>query len=266
LRPESGAEAEMVAALCEDLCVPHSTLTVEWMRKPETAIQERARMERYGLLGGWAEERGLKAIATAHHLDDQAETLLMRLNRGAGARGLAGMRPFSPIPGGANAAVLIRPLLDWRRSELVEICRRAGVTPVEDPSNRDQRFERARVRHELASAPWLDPEAMARSSANLASADEALDWAANLEWERQVSRSADGITYVPSAPVEISRRILRRALAELANEGCENPLRGRELERLLDALSSGGKVTMRGVLCSGGKTWRFSPAPPRSSR
>jgi len=223
-------------------------------------------MERYRLLGGWAEERGLTAIATAHHLDDQAETLLMRLNRGAGARGLAGMRPIGPIPGGAKAAVLIRPLLHWRRSELVEICRRARVTPVEDPSNRDQQFERVRVRHELASAPWLDPEAMARSAANLASADEALDWAADLEWERQVSRSADGITYVPSATVEIRRRVLLRALAELAKEGCENPLRGRELGQLLDALSSGGKATIRGVLCTGGKTWRFSPAPPRSAR
>jgi len=223
-------------------------------------------MERYRLLGGWAEQRGLTAIATAHHLDDQAETLLMRLNRGAGARGLAGMRPIGPIPGGAKAAVLIRPLLHWRRSELVEICRRARVTPVEDPSNRDQQFERVRVRHELASAPWLDPEAMARSSANLASADEALDWAADLEWERQVSRSADGFSYVPAAPLEIRRRVLRRALAELATEGPENPLRGRELGQLLDALSSGGKATIRGVLCTGGKTWRFSPAPPRSAR
>ena len=92
LRPESRAEAEMVAALCERLGVPHAILTANWEEKPSTAIQERARAIRYKLLGEWARNRRLGALATAHHLDDQAETLLMRLTRGAGVRGLAGMR------------------------------------------------------------------------------------------------------------------------------------------------------------------------------
>jgi tRNA(Ile)-lysidine synthase len=263
LRPESKSEAQMVAGVCAELRVPHSTLTARWTVKPDTAIQERARTQRYRLLGGWALERGLAAIATAHHVDDQAETLLMRLNRGSGARGLAGMRNDAPLPGDDSSIRLIRPLLDWRRSDLTEICRAAGVTPVEDPSNADEQFERVRVRRELAGAPWLDSEAIARSATNLASANEALDWATDLEWERQVSRSKDGLAYTPSAPVEIRRRILCRVLAELASEGRENHLRGRELDRLLDTLSSGGKVTMRGVLCSGGDQWRFVPAPRR---
>jgi tRNA(Ile)-lysidine synthetase-like protein len=86
LRPESRAEVEMVASLCERLGVPHTILTCDWDGIPLTAIQERARIMRYRLLGDWARERGLPALVTAHHLDDQAETLLMRLGRGAGVK------------------------------------------------------------------------------------------------------------------------------------------------------------------------------------
>jgi tRNA(Ile)-lysidine synthase len=241
-------------------------LKVQWTHKPDTGLQERARIARYGLLGDWASEHGLTAVATAHHADDQAETLLMRLNRGAGVRGLAGMRPVSPVPGPDLAIPLIRPLLSWRRSELAEICDAAGVRPIEDPSNEDQRFERARMRSSLAAAPWLDREAVARSAANLASADDALRWATDVEWERQLSRSKEMLKYRPLAPPEIRRRVVCRAVESLAGEGESNPLRGRELDRLVSILSQGGKATIRGVLCTGGAEWRFSPAPRRQPR
>jgi tRNA(Ile)-lysidine synthetase-like protein len=177
----------MVAGICGKLSIPHAILTVEWKEKPKTAIQDRARIARYRLLGRWLGERDLSALVTAHHLDDQAETLLMRLNRGSGARGLAGMRLAAPLPGGK--ARLLRPLLTWRRSELEEICKSAGLKPVDDPSNADEQFERVRVRRGLAEAGWLDPEGIARSAAHLAAADVALHWAVDKEWETQVSRS-----------------------------------------------------------------------------
>ncbi len=79
LREGSRAEAEMVARTCAALGVPHAILTAGWKEKPATAIQERARAERYRLLGFWAEERALDALATAHHADDQAETLLQEI-------------------------------------------------------------------------------------------------------------------------------------------------------------------------------------------
>src|SRR5690349_1499338 len=82
LRAEAEQEAAMVADVCGQLGVPHVTLKVRWASLPTTAIQERARRERYRLLGYWGEERMLAAIVTAHHADDQAETLLMRLARG----------------------------------------------------------------------------------------------------------------------------------------------------------------------------------------
>jgi tRNA(Ile)-lysidine synthase len=261
LRTGSRHEAEMVGTLCRTVAVPHSILTARWDQPPETAIEERARKERYRLLGYWAEERGLGAIVTAHHAEDQAETVLMRLARGSGVRGLAAIRPRS-IASGAHVK-LVRPLLRWRRSELEAICSRAGVEPVRDPSNDDEQFERVRVRWSLAELPWLDAGAIARSAAYLSEADDALKWAADNEWRRAVDEHRDRIAYRPgSAPSEIVRRIVARAVRQLATEG-DADLRGSELDRLLAALRNGDSATLRGVLCSGGSMWKFTRAAPR---
>lgn len=264
LRPESASEAQFVANLCEQLGVPHAILRAQWDEPPRTAIQQRARAQRYRLLGGWLRERNLAALATAHHTEDQAETLLMRLSRGAGVRGLASIRAASIVPGSRHS--LIRPLLGWRRSELEQICAAAGVEAIVDPGNTDPRFERVRVRKALAEADWLDPESLARSAANLAAADVALEWASAQEWERSVKASATEISYTPAnAPLEIRRRIAARAIALLAREGDGASLRGAELDRLLALLRNGRTATLRGVRCSGGDVWRFAPAPARRS-
>src|SRR5262249_59560908 len=109
-------EAATAAEICERLGVPHRVLSADWPAPPTTAIQQRARELRYRLLAEWLAERGLDALATAHHADDQAETLVMRLNRGSGVRGLAGMRPKSIVRG--NRFPLLRPLLASRRTAL----------------------------------------------------------------------------------------------------------------------------------------------------
>jgi tRNA(Ile)-lysidine synthase len=262
LRPEGRAEAEAVAAICKKLGVPHAILTVEWKQKPETAIQERARNARYGLLGKWAGERGLKALLTGHHADDQAETLVMRLLRGAGVKGLAGMRRMAKAPRAELA--LLRPLLGWRRFELAKLCADAGLTPADDPSNADDQFERVRIRQALAGVDWFDPMAVALSATNLAEADTALQWAAAQEWKRGVTNGGGQLTYRPAnAPREIRRRIARGAILALASEG-SGDLRGPALEKVLTALAAGRKATLRGVVCIGGaQEWRFAKAPPR---
>ena len=262
LRPEARGEAEAVARLCDDLNVRHAILTARWSELPETAIQERARNQRYRLLGYWAEERGLDAIVTAHHAEDQAETLLMRLARGSGVTGLAAMRPRSVSPG-AHVR-LVRPLLGWRRAELEQICSAAGVTPLADPSNEDERFERVRVRRALQSLDWLGADAVAQSAANLADADAALDWAMKNEWARAVQEKRGSIVYRPSdAPAEIVRRVVARAVRRLATEGDRDP-RGPELTRLVAALVKGDTATLRGVRCRGGDEWHFVPSPNRT--
>lgn len=260
LRPESRVEAEAVAGLCAELGVPHATLPADWDPKPGSGIQERARIMRYRLLVDWARERRLDVLATAHHLDDQAETLLMRMARGAGVRGLAAMRPVTRI---AGEIMLVRPLLGWRHSELRAVCAAAGVEPVRDPSNEDEQFERVRVRNALADAAWLDAAAVAQSAAHLAEADAALEWTTDLEWQRCATGDSSELLYVPGdAPPEICRRIVRRAILALATEG-NDELRGREIDRLIGALRTGGRATLRGVLCTGGTRWRFTRAPAR---
>ena len=264
LRSESRAEAEMVAQLCERLGVPHRILVATWNEKPETAIQERARAIRYRLLGDWALERGLTAVLSAHHLDDQAETLLMRLARGAGVKGLAGMRRVARRRRAGFA--IVRPLLGWRHSELEAVCAAAGVQPVRDPSNEDEQFERVRIRKALADSQWLDASAVALSADHLAEADGALHWATDMEWGRAVTSRDNEILYKPTdAPREIRRRIVRRAVLALATEGGGAELRGREIDQLLAALRTGRRATLRGVLCIGGPEWHFTRAPARKA-
>lgn len=242
LREEAAAEAAMVSRLCRTLEVPHAVLTVE---VAGGNLQDRARSARYAALEEWASGAGLGAIATAHHADDQAETLVMRLNRGSGVAGLAGVRARGTVPGSDRP--LIRPLLRWRRSELEEVCRSAGIEPVRDPSNADDRFDRVRIRKALTEAGWIDPAAWAASAAHLADADQAIDWAAEHEWNTCVEHSGASLRYTPSAPRAVRLRVLARAVRDLGG----NP-RGGELARL-DAAGGG---TLAGVLARReGSTW-----------
>ena len=148
LRVESRSEAETVAGICERLGVPHSTLTAEWNEKPETAIQERARKARYALLGAWAREKTLGALLTGHHADDQAETLVMRLLRGAGVKGLAGMRRFAKAPGTAVVENGLIDVGDEREHRIGDIGR-SEAQP--NPVRLNLRLEREESRTERRS-------------------------------------------------------------------------------------------------------------------
>lgn len=166
LRPESADEAAMVARVCAELGVAHETLRVTLA---PGNLQDRARTARYAALGDWCARRDLAALATGHQRDDQAETLLMRLNRGSGLAGLAGVRARGSLPGGDLP--LLRPLLGWPRVRLAEIVLAASLDPALDPSNESDRFDRVRVRRALADTDWLDPNGLARSAALLAEAE-----------------------------------------------------------------------------------------------
>jgi tRNA(Ile)-lysidine synthase len=255
LRPESADEAAMVAAVCADLGVPHVTHKVV---VADGNLQSEARAARYAALAGWMEQRGLAALATAHHADDQAETLLLRLNRGSGVAGLAGVRARGQVP--RTRLPLLRPLLGWRRQDLGAIVIQAGLEPVHDPSNKAERFDRVRLRQALAGADWLDIEALAASAAHLADADAALDWAAAREWSECVRREPMGLTYRPQAPRAVALRVLARIVTEL--DGGE--VRGSQLARLFESLlarqpASIGNLVARALP----EGWSFTRAPQR---
>lgn len=257
LRPESRSEAEMVGSVCARAAVPHTILKLDWTSAPDRNLQARAREARYRRLGQWALERGLAAVATAHHLEDQAETLLMRLARGAGIGGLGSVRKSRPLVKGVR---LIRPLLAWRKAELAELVADAGLEPIDDPSNRDPRHDRVRMREWLKRADWADPERLAASAAWLNEADEALEWALAPLVETRISSDGASRVVDPSGlPRELQRRLLLAAFAEL---GAPGP-RGPELSRALDKLRKGGTTTLAGLRLEGGAEWRLGRAPPR---
>lgn len=263
LRAEAASEAAMVSAHCASIGIPHATLAPA---NPiaGASIQAQARTSRYALLADHARTCGARVILTAHHVDDQAETFLMRAARGSGLAGLAGIRARTEISG----ITVLRPLLDWRRAELRAIVRRAEVPFVDDPSNHDERHDRTRFRRLLGENEWLDPPHLARSAATLAETDA--DVRAIVEWlwaERAVR--ADGEVRLATAglPRELLRRLARRAIgcvridAAMAQPDWSE---SANIERLLDALMTGKRSTQAGVLVSPrGGGWRFRVAPPR---
>ncbi len=265
LRPEGAAEAAMVAAVCRDLGVAHVTLPIDWPEPPGGNVQARARERRYEALSGWAIDRDIPVLATAHHVNDQAETVLMRLLRGAGVSGLAGTRRYAPLPsqpGTGRSVRLVRPLLDWRREELAGIVAAAGLNAVDDPANADERYDRTNIRALLREKPWIVPERLAASAAHLLDAEEALEWMTRELSATRVGRQSDGSVSLDAAglPRELQRRLLIEAFAVLE---AHDDLPGPKLARLLDGLRTGAGGTLNGVHVTPGALWTLRPEPPR---
>jgi len=249
LRPESRAEAEAVGEVARRLRLPHAVLELP-ARLPRTRLQEAARHARYERLAAHARQIGATAIATAHTADDQAETVLFRLMRGSGLSGLSGIPAVRALDG----LLLIRPLLSLRKAELVEVCAQAGVDFARDPSNRDPRFARARLRA-LAprlAAEGLDAPRLARLAARMARADAALEAATDEAAARLMSAGAplrlDRRGLGALAP-EIGLRLLGRAIEKDA----AGPVELAKLEALYDWLvalapEASGARTLAGVL------------------
>ena len=235
LRPESAAEATLVAAAAAKLGLPHATLA--WTgEKPRTRIQERARAARYDLLAAHARALGAPKILTAHHADDQAETVLMRLTRGSGIGGLAGMRRETPL---APGMTLVRPLLDVPKADLVALCAEAGLAPVDDPSNRDPAYARARLRGQQAELDriGLDRAALVRLARRAARADAALEAEVDRVGASITQRGDGGLDLAGrDLPLEILLRLLRRRIEAVVPDA--GRLRLERLERLAEALAA----------------------------
>jgi len=269
LRPEAAGEVALVERLAAERGIPFAAFTLA----PQPGnLQAQAREGRYATLARWAEGAGLGAIATAHHADDQAETLLMRLNRGSGLPGLAGVRPAARIEG--SAVPVLRPLLGWRKAELEAVVAGAGIVPVRDPSNANPDFERAAMRARLAAADWLDPAQLAASAAHIAEAWQALQWYAELDWDEMVVRDEDapgglGFVYCANGPRVVAIETILRIIAELGGHATR-----AEAARAWDRLWQGENASLGGVLAVPGvervekvgvlmRVWRFRPEPPR---
>ncbi len=272
LRPEAAGEVALVERIARERGIPFTPITVALA---PGNLQARAREARYAALARWAKGADLGAVATAHHADDQAETLLMRLNRGSGLAGLAGVRAVSRIDNGE--LTLLRPLLGWRKAELAGVVAAAGITPASDPANTNPDFDRARLRAQLAQAgDWIDPVQLATSAAHLAESWQALDWYAQLDWHEMVIRDDAapgglGYTYSANVPRVIAIETILRIIGQLGGHATR-----AEAGRAWDRLWQGKNASVGGVLAQAGtervekvgvmmRVWRFRPEPARGS-
>ena len=306
LRPEARREAAAVKRLAKRLGIVHRTL--RWTgHKPTTGLQQKAREARYRLIAAAAARARATCVLTAHTIDDQAETILFRLARGSGLAGLAGMarvRPLAPVPAKtrpgldpgwapvrrkgraprdevmpATGVFLVRPLLDLPKSRLVATLRAAGVAAADDPSNRDPRFARTRLR---AVMPALAREGLAASRFALLArrvrrADAAIEFAvaAAAAYLSDGAWPERGPIVFPAQdfaglPAEVALRLLGRAVAWVGDEG---PVELGKLEALAEALAAASvrpgrfRRTLAGAtvtLAEGRIT--VERAPPRRNR
>ena len=268
LRPEAAAEAAMVATWSKSFGYPHHVLV--WNGDPAaSALQEDARAARYALLRDLgvrlaADRRVARAaVVTAHHADDQAETVLMRLGRGSGLDGLSGMAAVRPMHTGASGGVdrppedagavdlssidLVRPFLELPKARLAATLAAHGRPWFEDPGNDNPRFERIRIRRTLATlaTSGVSAAAISRSAGRLDRARRAID-----HYVTGLLRSAVDLNFgacatmatadFDAAPAEVRVRLLQRLLVAFGGQG--GPLRLSQIEEIERRMHGLGRV------------------------
>lgn len=227
LRPAARAEARAVAAFCAGRHVPHRILA--WQGdKPDHGLPAAARAARYDLLRRECVRTGAALIVTAHTLDDQAETVLMRLARASGLRGLAAMRPCVDLDG----LRIARPLLTISRERLRAHLRAHSITWHDDPTNDDERYLRPRLRRlmPLLAAEGLTAARLAEIARKLARADEAISHSVQMLEEAQDSAGRLARSIYRAAPEEVRLRYLAARISAIGGDPL--PASDRQLEVL----------------------------------
>jgi tRNA(Ile)-lysidine synthase len=290
LRPESAREARAAKQLARRLGIRHRTM--RWIGdKPATGLQEAARAVRYRLLAAAARGAGAVHILTAHTLDDQAETVLLRMARGSGPTGLAAMARETPLiahTGATGAALrhrsspllLVRPLLDLPKARLIATLDAGEISYCDDPSNRDPRFTRARLRElmPVLAGEGLDAKRFAVLARRLRRAETTIEFAVGIAaaavsdaaWTAGAPIRLDAEKFI-CLPAEVALRLLGRAIRHAVGE---SPLRLARLEALYDLLAPSNSVRLRHyrvrrtlagalITLTGGRL-TIERAPPRS--
>lgn len=248
LRPESAEEAAQVAAQCKQLGIPHTTL--KWEGWDETGnLQDQARLARLHLISAWAARESITHIATGHTLDDQAETVLLRLARGSGVDGLSGMA-VQRVDG---QLTWIRPLLHARREDLRRYLVAQGIDWIDDPSNDDPKYDRVKARQALSllAGMGITVDGLAATAARMQDARVALETATlALANECAVVSDAGEVRInaevFNAAPDEIRYRLLSASLQWISGEAYRprfNSLRG-----VLDRIGSEAGQTLHGCV------------------
>lgn len=252
LRPESVAEARAAAETAAGYGLPFFTERADVAARAERAgqsIEEAARAARYEFLFRVAGQQGAQAVLTAHTADDQSETILMHLLRGAGPAGLRGM-PARLLPNPWSEDIpLVRPLLQVSREEVLAYCSQHSLQPLHDPSNTDPAFFRNKLRHEML--PLMESYAPGfkrrlRQTGELLAADVALiDELTASAWRRCLAQRGPGFvglqrTALQAEPLALQRGVLRRAAGELRPQ--QRDVSYAQVEHALEAIAAGHSV------------------------
>jgi tRNA(Ile)-lysidine synthase len=268
LRAVSREEAESVGAAARELGLDHHLLT--WSPHPARVSQDAARRARYRLLDGCAARMGADCLVTAHTLDDQAETVLMRAAAGSGLSGLGGMRPVVARNGLRHA----RPFLQVPKARLVATCRAEGWLYIEDPSNADPLYARVRWRGLMPDLEeqGLDAARLSRLARRLRRADEALDAIATAAFGRLGRPLPEGAVALDGRALAAEQdEIALRVLALTLRQGNPAPIRLERLEACFAAISAAlsAREALRRTLAGRQITVardgqiRVAPEPPR---
>ena len=248
LRGEAArADAEFVRAFALERdvpCIAEAADVASLAREQRVSVEVAARRARYGFLARAAVQAGARHIAVAHHADDQAETVLLRLIRGTGISGLQGMRVQSPHPS-APDLTLIRPLLHVTRADTERYCAERRLAPRQDASNDDPGHTRNRIRHELL--PLLERynlgirSVLARLADTAAADADIIAYAARTAYgATRIAAASAGVSFDRSAwralPVGLQRAVLREAVRELRGDFTD--LKFAAIEEARDVLNS----------------------------
>lgn len=251
LRPESAAEAVQAHQAAARLGIAHDTLL--WQRGDADGgnLMAAGREARLRLMADWARRNRLDAVLLGHTLDDQAETVLMRLARGAGVDGLAGMAEARE----AFGMCWLRPMLAISRDDLRDWMRARAIGWIDDPTNENPDYERVRVRQALRALD-LPARQLAQSAANMAMARDALRKFA--DEAAQGAEAAQGSLRLPwpafhRAPAEIRRRLLVAGLRFVS--GAVYPARREAVLHVLSGLERGERMTLDGVIVTPQADW-----------
>lgn len=256
LRPNSTREAQYVANVMQTHGIEHHI--IEWLdEKPTSGVEESARIARYKLLTDWCRQNNIQILLTAHHLSDQAETFLMRLQRGSGLKGLCCMREISEN----NGIIIARPLLNTPPETMRNYLLKNQIQWIEDPSNTDTRYLRNRVRTflpQLEQSVGITPQTMAETATRLQSADEFIETCVAQTIATDVQTfGGNTFCFRYAAFSKWHREIKFRILAHL----CQRLYIPRA-ERILSAIETMSKLPFNGltlggkeIFCRDGNIW-----------
>lgn len=200
------------ADVCRDLSIPFQSVSIKLEKKPGDSLEAIARTARYDALADFIDEN--TALLTAHHQDDQAETLLLQLLRGAGIQGLSGM----PVQSDFSKGIHWRPLLAVSRDDIIQYANQYNLNWIEDNSNQDDRFDRNYLRQHIfpmLKERWPSCQrTISRSAGHCADAAKIIQQSAKADWQHCADETRLNISLLQQLPSERQNHCLRYWLSE----------------------------------------------------